>query len=203
MSANLSSWLLCFALLTSLRYFVKLSLVFYCNDGASGRNIADVILGLQLSLCNGQGYDGAGKMASKCNGASTRIQNHNPKALLVHCKSHVLNLCIASACTNQQVCKMMGHVKIVCEFCNIHPKRFAVLQGKISELLSFAKHNHLIDVWRTRWVVRIDGLAVFIETYITLVDAPDSIKNNLDGTCCFPSFKGYFTFNLATPVTVY
>ena len=77
---------------------------------------------------------------------------------------------------------MMGHVRVGSEFFNVHLKRFAVSQGEISELLPFAKHKHLIDVFRTPWGAKIDGLAVFIVTYVASVDALESIKGNSDGT---------------------
>ena len=41
-----------------------------------------------------------------------------------------------------------------------------------------ARHNHLIDVCRTRWVARIDGLSVLIEVFIVIVDSLETIKNN-------------------------
>ena len=77
---------------------------FHCNEGLAGKDIANKLtsgikdLGLQLSFCCGQGYDGAGNMAGKCIGASTLILKEYPKAAYVHCKSHVLNLCVASSC---------------------------------------------------------------------------------------------------------
>lgn len=158
---------------------------FHCNEGLSGREIANMImksiedLGLNLSYCRGQGYDGAGNMAGKCNGASTLIQRQYPQALYVHCKSHVLNLCVASACTIQLVRNMMGHVRVVSQFFNVHPKRFALLSESIHHLLPLANHKHLIDVCRTRWIARIDGLAVFIEVFVAIVDSLESIKNNV------------------------
>ena len=146
-------------------------------------------LGLDLHFCRGQGYDGAGNMAGKCNGASTLIQRQYPQASYVHCKSHVLNLCVASACAIQLVRNMMGHVRVVSEFFNVHPKRSALLSGKIHLLLPSADHKALIDVCRTRWVARIDGLSVFIQVFIAVVDSLESIKNNEGGSCNSESIK--------------
>ena len=148
---------------------------FHCNEGLTGREIANMImksikdLGLDLRYCRGQGYDGAGNMAGKCNRASTLIQRQYPQALYVHCKSHVLNLCVASACAIQLVRNMMGHVRVVSEFFNVHPKRFALLSEKIHHLLPSADHKALIDVCRTRWVARIDGLSMFIEVFFFIL----------------------------------
>ena len=89
-----------------------------CSEGLSGEAVAKTIkqaledFGLDRENCRGQGYDGAGKMAGKCSGAAVNIQREYPKALYVHCHSHVLNLCVASA----WVKNMMGHVRVVSEF---------------------------------------------------------------------------------------
>ena len=84
-----------------------------CDTGVIGKAIARKILwgvrhvGLDLSLCRGQGYDGAGNMAGKCSGAAATIQKKYPKALYVHCASHALNLCVASACNIQIVSNLI------------------------------------------------------------------------------------------------
>ena len=97
---------------------------FHCNEGLTGREIANIMksikdLGLDLRFCRGQGYDGLGNMAGKCNGASTLIQRQYPQALYVHCKSHILNLCVASACAIQLVRNVMGHARMVSESFNV------------------------------------------------------------------------------------
>ena len=108
-----------------------------CDEGLSGKAIAKKIidtiseLSLEMENCRGQGYDGAGNMAGKCSGAAVRIQHSYPQALYVHCRAHVLNLCVASACKIQVVKNMMGHARVVSEFFNAHPKRFGILTKKI------------------------------------------------------------------------
>ena len=84
-----------------LRYFdsefkIKESFVGYVHliNGLSGASIADAIidfissLGLDIQNCRGQGYDGAGAMAGKISGCSTRILFINPKAPYTHCFCH-------------------------------------------------------------------------------------------------------------------
>ena len=155
-----------------------------CNEGLSGQAIATKILqaikelDLDPNLCRGQGYDGAGNMSGKCNGASSIIKRQYPKALYVHCRSHLLNLCVASACGIPVVRNMMSRVKSVSDFFNMHPKRFALLAMKIKEIKPSSRHVHLIDVCRTRWIARIDGLDVFVEVFEGVVLALETIKNN-------------------------
>ncbi len=81
---------------------------------------------------------------------------------------------------NKCVRNMMGHVRVVSEVFNVQPKRFALLGEKIRELLPSARHKYLIDVCRTRWVGRIDGLAVFIQVFVAVVVALETIKDNSD-----------------------
>ena len=158
-----------------------------CSEGLSGEAVAKTIkqaledFGLDIENCRGQGYDGAGNMAGKCSGAAVNIQREYPKALYVHCRSHVLNLCVASACKIQMVKNMMIHVRVVSEFFNVHPKRFALLCEKINSLLPESKHNNLIDVCRTRWVARIDGLDIFIELFEPIVQSLADVKDNVQG----------------------
>ena len=72
-----------------------------CDSGTKGEQIAELILKecslmeLDMTLCRGQGYDGAGNMAGVCNGTAKLIQSKFPKAIYFHCASHKLNLCVA------------------------------------------------------------------------------------------------------------
>jgi hypothetical protein len=74
---------------------------------------------------------------------------------------------------------MMGHVKAVSDFFNVSPKRFSQLTKKIQEFNASARHNDLIDVCSTRWVARIDGLNVFAEVVLPVVDSLETIKDNV------------------------
>ena len=160
-----------------------------CDEGMTGEAISKKILGgireygLDMKYCRGQGYDGAGNMAGKCSGAAVRIQNEYPKAPYTHCGSHALNLCVASACNIQEVRNMMSHVRVVSEFFNASPKRFAFLTKEIknTEEIEEGRHTHLIDVCRTRWIARIDGLDVFAEVFLAVVKCLEKIKLNVEG----------------------
>lgn len=124
----------------------------------------------------------AGNMAGRVSGAAARIQANHKNAIYVHCGSHILNLCVASSCKMQLVRNMMDNVRVTSEFFNYSPKRFDLLKQKIKAMLPQARHCHLIDVCRTRWVARIDGLGVFIEIYSAIVASLEEISNNVGGT---------------------
>ena len=99
-----------------------------CDTGTSGQAIADKIkftlekLTLDLNDLRGQGYDGAGNMSGKYREAAAIIQHDYPKALYVHCVSHVLNLCVVAACSIQAFRNMYGVVGEICLFFNYSPK---------------------------------------------------------------------------------
>ena len=72
------------------------------KDGTSVQALADLILarireyGLDPAFIRGQGYDGAGNTSGKFRGYAALISQSCPRAVYIHCYSHVMNLCIAS-----------------------------------------------------------------------------------------------------------
>ena len=159
-----------------------------CDSGVRGEALAKVIkdsvkeIGLDMKDCHGQGYDGAGHMAGKCAGAAARIRSEYLPAIYIHCASHKLNLCVASSCSVQMVKNMMDTVRVISDFFNNSPKPQAAVEKKIEDLLPAAKHKTLINVCRTRWIARIDGLDHFKEMFEATTAALCEMRDNLDGT---------------------
>jgi hypothetical protein len=56
--------------------------------------------GLDLKTLVGQGYDGAAVMSGSKNGVHKKVFDSYRNAIYVHCRSHVLNLALAGACTS-------------------------------------------------------------------------------------------------------
>ena len=77
---------------------------------------------------------------------------------------------------------MMDTVRVISDFFNNSPKRQAASEEKIEDLLPAAKHKTLINVCRTRWNARIDGLDRLEEMFETTTAALCEIRDNLDGT---------------------
>ena len=155
----------------------------HCKEGVSGIDIADLLkkeirqLGLDLLDCRGQGYDGAGNMAGKCNGTSALIKREFPKALFVHCASHCLNLCITASCDNLEIKNVMCNVKRAADFFNNSPKRQGALEANI-ERLAKGKPNKLIDPCRTRWIERLKALNRFVELYESIMVTFEQISTD-------------------------
>ena len=72
--------------------------------------------GLDLNLCRGQGYDGAGAVAGIHNGAAALFRSEYNKAIFVHCSSHRLNLCVVASCSIQIVREMMDNCETIADF---------------------------------------------------------------------------------------
>ena len=101
---------------------------FESTERITGAVISNLILpklqqwGLDLLNCRGQGYDGASNMSSQARGVQGLIARRNPKAVYVHCNSHVLNLVLMKACTLPSVRNMSGTVPEIPNFFNYSPK---------------------------------------------------------------------------------
>ena len=159
-----------------------------CKWGLSGEQLAKLILealnDLTLSIddCRGQGYDGAGAVAGHINGLSANILRLNEKALYTHCYSHRLNLAVCDSLNVLEVNTMMKHVKDVSNFINISQTRNMPFEEIVHNYPDReSQKRRLVDVCRTRWVERIEGLDTFIELFIPLYNTLKEMTLNVEG----------------------
>ena len=131
-----------------------------------------------MNDCHGQCYDGAGNMPSRLDGALIK-EDYN-KAIYFHCMNHRLNLCITDTCSYQLVRDMIATVRKLSEFFNNSQKRQQHLFKNITELLPNNDHEVLINVCRTRWVARIDGMDRIFEMLLPVASALEDITLNRD-----------------------
>ena len=144
----------------------------HCNTGLSGEALSKLLLheieelGLSMEKCRGQAYDGAGAMAGCQSGAATRISNDFPLAIFIHCFSHRLNLSVMLMIKVKPVRDMFDTVRVISDYFNDSAKRYErfleVIQKELGKEEGITK---LIDICRTRWIQRIDGLTRFKEAY--------------------------------------
>lgn len=78
---------------------------------------------IDVSLCRGQGYDGASSMSSSTAGVQARIRSASPVTFYTHCQSHQLNLCVVKACSIPQIRNASGVISKIAKFFNYSPKR--------------------------------------------------------------------------------
>ena len=158
-----------------------------CDDGMTGealaKSVEDVLdeIGLPLSQCRGQGYDGASAMSSEVKGVSGRILKKNPKALYIHCSSHRLNLVVAKTCDIQSV-KNMSQAQKISSFFSPSPKRTMLLKEKMKEVC--LKHQKLGAPSTTPWVERVTNLDEFVDAFEVLqLAASVGVKEKLVQIC--------------------
>ena len=143
--------------------------VIECEEGTTGMQLATLIkstcqtLHLDLSLCRGQGYDGAGNMSRKTNGAAAIIQSEFPKAMYFHCASHKLNLCVVHSCKLTSVTNMMDAITCLANFFNYSPQREKGLEHHL-KVYPDAQKSKRLPLCATRWVERLDALEVTLVT---------------------------------------
>ena len=157
-----------------------------CESGTSGHAIASLIeeschrFGLNMQLCRGQGYDGAGNMSGSCSGASAIIRSKYPKAIYFHCASHKLNLCIANSCQLRTVSNMMSVITGISNFYNYSPKRQKSLESCLGDYSESLK-SKLLPFCKTRWVERLNALEVTIDLIEAVVYSLSEISVNTGG----------------------
>ena len=137
-----------------------------------------------MENCRGQAYDGAGAMAGNVKGVSSRISQFYPKAIYIHCNSHVLNLCIVKGLSIREIQNMMDFSDSVCRFYKFSPKRQASLEKFVDNEFVRTKTTKykLKEMCRTCWVERHDAFEVFCELFIVVVKCLQNIDKNENGT---------------------
>lgn len=133
-----------------------------------------------MDNCRDQSYDGAGNMAGRYVGEPTLTQNQFLKAIYVYCMNHRLNLCVADTCSLTMVQNMMRTFRKLSEFFSNSPKRQHHLVDMVKEVLPNSNHNILIDVCRTRWIARIDGLDRIVEFLVPVLSTLEDVQLKMD-----------------------
>lgn len=133
--------------------------------------IKDVLLrcGLSLSLCRGQGYDGASNMQGRRSGVVARILDESPSALPLHCFAHSLNLCLQDA--GRQIILLRDALDIVREIGKLikySPKRSHLLCQKLAE--SETSGANIKTLCPTRWTARTAAIGAVLKDYAVLMD---------------------------------
>ena len=159
----------------------------HCDEGVTGRDLFEAVtktlseFGLDLINCRGQGYDGAGGMAGKVIGLSGIVLQSNKLALHTHCHSHRLNLVVSSLTRIIGFRNVMDAIKAISYFFNLSPKRQEHLEKVIKENFPEVTRKRLLDVCRTRWLERIDGVDLFEDLFLAILMTLEEIFFNLEG----------------------
>ena len=140
-------------------------------------------------------------MTGSLNGVRTRIEGKYPQAkYFVHCRSHQLNLVMASSCKNvPEVRNFMGIVKLSWFLAGSSKRKAVVIKvlksrghhGKISMKFDLITESeaYLFDCDRvtmpslceTRWLARVDTLSWLLENYSKTIKSLEEIAEVSSG----------------------
>ena len=155
---------------------------FITVERITGESLATALLSwlethnIDVSLCRGQGYDGASNMSSSISGVQGRIRSVSPMAFYTHCQSHQLNLCVVKACSIPLVRNASGAISEIAKFFNYSPKRQHFFEHVIDAESPKETKSKLKDLCKTRWVQRIDSYTVFYDLYSCIIKTMEAIS---------------------------
>ena len=152
------------------------------------RELQDTLkeLGLDVSNCRGQGYDGAGAMSGEFNGCQALFQEFAPFAKYYHCANHQLNLALSRSSSVREIHCMLCDLKALGVFFKFSPKRQKALEEAIKSInaerrsvkrLEITQHKFKL-LCETRWVERHTTLEDFADLYEPLLNCLEEIAYN-------------------------
>jgi hypothetical protein len=155
---------------------------FYALGNLDASSLATKVLDavspiVSMKKCVAQVYDGASVMKGNKNGVNAIIKRNYPKALYIHCRNHVLNLCLVDA---------VSAVKEAEDF-------FAVLKLLYAFITSSVVHTRFVNVqeemkvpsekvkrlksWPdTRWSCTISAIKAVHATFPYILRTLDMLK---------------------------
>ena len=104
-------------------------------------------------------------MSSSRVGVETRIRALAPRALYVHCNSHVLNLSIASSCQIQAIKNMIDTINETFKFFHFSPKRQRFFESILDKEIESHAVKKLKGLCKTQWVERHTCYETFYSPY--------------------------------------
>ena len=129
-------------------------------------------LGLNLSRCVGQGYDGASVLASDRVGASSKFRSESNHAYYFHWAMHCLNLSAMKAVLVPALRNAHDTIKQVVTWFKSSSKRTSLLKSIIcNEHDTRMSKKHLISLCTTRFVERLTAVQAFRSLLLDIVDA--------------------------------
>ena len=157
--------------------------------------------GLKKFKLVGQGYDGATTMSSSKKGVQSRIIQHHPNAMYVHCRSHVLNLAIAKSCESvPSIRDLFDNVGKLTWFLTGSAKRKElylksngsqnndslielfteddndIMSKSAAELKSGANKKTVPKFCATRWTARMSTLSALLAKYEIVLNSLEAIE---------------------------
>ena len=130
----------------------------------------------------GQGYDGAAAFSGTKNGVQMRICTLAPRALFVHCRAHVLQLCcVAAARCLPSLKKVIATLMSVWKMSHYAPKKFSALK----EMPALVNHPQLkmIKPSDTCWLAHDRSVIAIRCSMRPLIDTLEHIHEDTGEPC--------------------
>ncbi|XP_050777078.1 zinc finger MYM-type protein 1-like isoform X3 [Gopherus flavomarginatus] len=163
--------------------------------GASAEDFFNVLLsaiknlGLSITMCYGQSYDGASTMSGEISSLQTRIREIAPNALFMHCCAHDFNLILIDALSsNVQTRLFFGTLESLFTFFSGSLPHLSILKEKQCNLTeSFTLTlKKLCDI---RWASRKSAVEAVLQNLPALVIALQTIVDGEIKTCTPKQFS--------------
>ncbi len=116
-------------------------------------------------------------MSAAGRGVQGIISAENPKAIYIHCCSHIINLAIVKACMLPVIRNMMDSITDASNFFNNSPKRQRMLDRVLLILAPEHQVTKFKDLCRTQWVYRHEAFEVAILLYGSIVECLEAMVN--------------------------
>ncbi len=145
-------------------------------------------IGLDLSSCRGQCYDGASNMSGSKNGVASQITRIEKRALYMHCYGHALNLAVGQTVKQSKICSEALEVAFeITKLIKFSPKRNAHFDRIKADVAEEDSCNVGIRTFcPTRWTVRGNSIGSILANYNILAQLwEECLELKLD-----PDIKG-------------
>jgi hypothetical protein len=142
-----------------------------------GKNIVRVIteLGLSMEFCRGLNFD-SGNNVLEVSEVVRKIQADYPKAIYVHARSDLLNVCIASTCEIQFVFHTLYEIEFTAKLFTEEKEIKELLESMIKEVMPESEHSRLIELSQTDWGETAQRFSNLVELFPAVIATYDEVR---------------------------
>lgn len=131
---------------------------------------------IDISMCRGQAYDGASTMSGHIKGLQTRIKEHAPQAIYIHCVAHKLNLGLVDSVNSCPEIKLFfGTLEQLYVFITESLPRLKIFEKIQRE--SDVKNISLKKLSTTRWASHTKAVDSVFQNIQVIIETLENITN--------------------------
>lgn len=175
---------LCFRTVTTKLYVEEHFFKFVMVPQTDAATLVSVIKeqlfdgGFPIETLYFQCYDGASNMKGQYSGVAARIRQIAPKAIYIHCHSHLLNLSLQNSCSSIPVIRnCLGQINALYNFLEASPKRHCLFAAKQQKMSGGQKCKTLKLLCETRWASREKAVSSVMENFEVIICALEELSD--------------------------